>query len=40
MQSAKMALIRQKQIQEAQNCLTCGEPEVARVKHDFIPKTL
>lgn len=38
LQKAKHALVRQKQFSDAQNCLVCGEPEVAMIKQDFIPK--
>ena len=33
-----MALIRQKQLTDPQNCMSCGEPEVEKVANNFIPR--
>ena len=34
----KQALIRQKQVKDLQNCLTCGGSELDKVSYDFIPR--
>lgn len=35
---SRQALVRQKQMRDPQNCLSCGDSEVNLVKYDFIPK--